>query len=61
VFFGVTFWTVTRPVIAVLQKLLKEADFAKYVKATDSPEEACDFIKQFKPEAPPAPAVLAFR
>jgi hypothetical protein len=57
----VDFWTVTRPVIAILQKLFKAADFAKFIKVTDNPDEACDFIKMFKPGVPPKLESLSFR
>jgi predicted Rossmann-fold nucleotide-binding protein len=46
VLFGVDYWTRTYPVVSILQKLFA-AQFAKYVRVTDSVETAEQFIEQF--------------
>jgi hypothetical protein len=50
VLFGVQYWTVTYPVVGVLQKLFTPADFAKYVLVTDDVEATADFIERFVPQ-----------
>ncbi len=49
VLLGTRHWTETYPVAEVLRKLFAEADFQKYVRITDDPEEAAAFIEAFKP------------
>jgi predicted Rossmann-fold nucleotide-binding protein len=56
VLFGVRHWTVTIPVVGVLQKLFNPADLAKYVMVTDDVAAAAEFIEQFAPQGGPAAA-----
>jgi len=50
IMFGVEYWTTKYPVVGVLQKLFKPADFKKFVLVTDDVEDAAKFIMHFVPK-----------
>lgn len=49
VLLGVGYWTVTHPVVPVLRSLFAPADFERFVRLTDSLDEAQIFIESFVP------------
>ena len=61
IFFGTRQWTETLPVVPVLKKLFKAADFERYVCVTDEPETILKFLGEHNRQETPAQRMIRCR